>query len=86
MHQFAIQPVFNPIGFFVVRFCGPLSFFKKRVIHIAFCRRYKHYGSLMIAVVEEAVGNVTANGLAAVDVFVPPKYSTATDLFDLLLL
>jgi len=40
----------------------------------------------MMAVVAEAVGNVTVNGDATVEVLVLPKYRTATDLFDFVLL
>ena len=40
----------------------------------------------MMAVVDAAVGNVITSGTAAVEIFVPPKSSTATVLLDLLLL
>jgi hypothetical protein len=39
-----------------------------------------------MAVVAAAVGKVITRGIATVEIFVPPKSSTATDLLDLLLL
>ena len=39
-----------------------------------------------MAVVAAAVGNVMTSGIAAVEIFMLPKSSTATDLLDLLLL
>ena len=38
----------------------------------------------MMAVVADAVGNTITSGIAAVEIFMPPKSSTATDLLDLL--
>ena len=39
-----------------------------------------------MAVVDDAVGKVITSGAATVEIFVPPKSNTATDLLDLLLL
>jgi hypothetical protein len=40
----------------------------------------------MMAVVDDAVGNVITSGTAAVEIFMPPKSSTATVLLLLVLL
>jgi hypothetical protein len=44
------------------------------------------YGNRIIAVVDDAVGNVITNGFATVEDFIPPKSRTATALLDLVLL
>jgi len=81
MYKFAIKPILNPCGKFVLIIDCAFLLFKHGIVHIAFGGSNYQFELLISAVVEVFAGIVIVN--VVVDVLSDPKSKTATDLLPL---
>jgi len=78
MYKFAIQPILNPSGQFIVIVHNAFPLLKQGIVHVAFGGCDYQFELLINAVVDVLAGIVIKN--VVVDVLSAPKSSTAIDL------
>ena len=78
MYKFALQPILNPGGQFIVIVHGSFPLLKQGIIHFAFGSCDYQFELLINAVVDVLDGIVIKN--VVTDVLSEPKSNTATDL------
>lgn len=78
MYKFALQPILNPSGQFIVIVHGSFPLLEQGIIHLAFGGGDYQFELLINAVVDVLAGIVIKN--VVTDVLSEPKSNTATDL------